>query len=65
MSLVTTAALTVLGGFQQGEGGAGGDWPAEAIGLAIGGVVVLIAAGVVVTMAGRRPPRSDEQSPDG
>ncbi len=52
-----------LGGFQQ-DGGAGGDWPAEAIGLGIGGLVVLIAAVTLVVVMGRRSQRSDEQSSD-
>lgn len=60
----TVATVTVrLGGFQQ-DGGAGGDWPAEAIGLGIGGLVVLIAAVTVVIVTSRRPPRSGERSPD-
>lgn len=62
MSVVATVAVR-LGGFQQ-DGGAGGDWPAEAIGLGIGGLVVLIAAVTVVIVMGRRPPRSDERSSD-
>lgn len=62
MSAVATVAVR-LGGFQQ-DGGAGSDWPAEAIGLGVGGLVVLIAAVTVVIVTGRRPPRSDERSSD-
>lgn len=62
MNAVGTMAVR-LGGFQQ-DGDAGGDWPAEAIGLGIGGLVVLIAAVTLVIVMGRRSPRSDEQSPD-
>lgn len=59
----TGATVAVrLGGFQQDGGG--GDWPAEAIGLGIGGLVVLIVAVTLVVVMGRRSQRSDEQSPD-
>ncbi len=63
MNAVATVVVR-LGGFQQDDG-AGGDWPPEAIWLGLGGLVVLVAAVTLVIVIGRRPPRSDEQSPDG
>lgn len=63
MNAVVTVAVR-LAGFQQ-DGGTGGDWPAQAIAIGIGGLVVLVAAITVVIVTGRRPPRSDGQSSDG
>lgn len=64
MNASLAAAVTWLGGFQQ-DGDPGGGWPPEAIGIAVGGLVVLAAAVIGVILTGRRPPRSDERSPDG